>query len=318
MEKLDIFSKPPVELINGIPSFVKDDYYFQYFSKLELLHLLSLAERIGWKEAVVSNSGSPLTGYLTDPRRLLFIPLLSLISNSKILDLGAGLGSLSFQIAKRNPSCEVYAFDKTLEGLLLLNVIKEQEKLWNLHIARVDALDIPLDDSFFDLVLMVGVLEWVGSSTVGLQPTEAQNNVLREAYRVLKPEGQLLLSIENRFGYNYLKGATDHSGLPYTSLMPRFIANWYSKYRLGCEYKTYTYSERGYRKLLAEAGFTKLKIFAAFPDYRIPWLIVDVALVKEILKKQIKSRSLSKLALRCMPDSLVRFLVPSYLIVAVK
>jgi len=147
MEMLDNYTKAPIELIKGIPNFVRDDYYFQYFPKPELFHLLSLAERIGWKDAVVSMSESRLTKYLTDPRRLLFMPLLSLASNSKILDLGAGIGSLSFQIAKRNPSSEVYAFDKTFEGLLLLNVIKYQEKLWNLHIARVDALDIPLDDS---------------------------------------------------------------------------------------------------------------------------------------------------------------------------
>lgn len=318
MEESKIYRKPPVELIHGVPSFVKDDYCFPYFSKPELLHLLSLAERVGWKYAVVSNPESNLTKYLTDSRRLLHIPLLSLSSNSKILDLGAGLGSLSFQIAKRNPSCEVYAFDKTLEGLLLLNVIKEQEKLKNLRIARVDALDIPIDDAFFDVVLVVGVLEWVGASTEGLHPIKAQINVLREAYRVLKPHGQLLIGIENRFGYQYLRGALDHSNLPYTSLMPRFIANWYSKFRLGSEYRTYTYSERGYRKLVSEAGFKNLEIFAAFPDYRIPRLIVDVNISKEMLKRQIESMSLTKLALLCMPASLVRFLVPSFFITAMK
>ena len=226
--------------------------------------MLSLAERIGWKGAIASNHELSLTKYLTDSRRLLFIPLLSLKSNSKILDLGAGLGSISYQLAKRNPSCDVYAFDKTLEGLLLLKVIKEQEKLKNLQIARVDALEIPQDDSYFDIVMLVGVLEWVGSSTAGMNPIEAQNSVLREAYRVLKPGGQLLVGIENRFGHQYLRGTLDHSGLPYTSLMPRYFANWYTKFRLGCEYRTHTYSEHGYRKLLAEAGFKNIRSLLLF------------------------------------------------------
>jgi len=317
MEKLNIYRKPPLELIKGIPSFLKNDYYFQYFPQPELLHLLSLAERIGWKDAVVANSRSPLVQYLTDQRRLLFVPLLALTSDSKILDLGAGLGALSFQIAKRNPTSEVYAFDKTLEGLLLLKVIKEQEKLWNLHIARVDAFDIPLDDSFFDLVLMVGLLEWLGSSITELQPAQAQKRTLKEVYRVLKPGGKLLVGVENRFGYQFFKGALDHSGLPFTSLMPRQIANMYTKLRSSREYRTYTYSERGYRKLFAETGFKNMRFFAAFPDYRFPRLILDVASVKEVLKNQT-SKFLPKLALHCMPSSLVSFLVPSYLMVAVK
>jgi len=317
MDELSVYRKPPVDSIEGIPSFVKDDYFFIYFGKPQLLHLTSLAERIGWKDTVASYQSNPLVRYLTDSRRLLLVPLLSLMSNSKILDLGAGLGSLSFQIAKRNPSCQVYAFDKTLEGLLLLNVIKEQEKLWNLHIARVDASDIPLDDSFFDLILMVGLLEWVGSSAVGVHPVEAQKKVLQEVYRVLKPGGQLLVGIENRFGYQFFRGTPDHSGLSYTSLMPRYIANLYTKFRSGREYRTYTFTERGYRKLLTETGFTDVRFFAAFPDYRFPELILEVTSVKEVLRKK-KLRSLTKLALRCMPSSVVRLLVPSYFIVAVK
>jgi len=318
MESSSVYTKPPVETIKGIPSFVKDAYYFQYFPKPELLHFLSLAQRIGWREAAVSYPKSPLTKYLTDQRRFLFMPLLPLKSSSKILDLGAGIGALSFQIAKRNPSIDVYAFDKTLEGLLLLNIIKEQEKLHNLHIARMDAFDIPMDDSFFDLVLMVGILEWLGSSTSGLKPLDAQKKALREVYRVTKPKGQLLVGVENRFGYQFLRGAPDHSGLPFTSLMPRYFANMYTKFRMGCEYRTYTFSERGYRKLLTETGFRNVKIFAAFPDYRYPDLVLDVDIVKEILIRQFEGRSLAKLALSCMPSSLVRFLVPSYLIVAVK
>jgi len=317
MEKLGVYRKPPIDSIKDIPSFVEDDYSFRYFQKPQLFHLISLAERIGWRDAVASYQSSSLIRYLTDPQRLLLMPLLSLISNSKILDLGAGLGSLSFPIAKRNPSCQVYAFDKTLDGLLLLNIIKEQEKLWNLHIARADALDIPLDDSFFDLVLMVGILEWVGNSTVGMKPMEAQKTALQETYRVLKSGGQLLVGIENRLGHQFLRGHPDHSGLSYTSLMPRYIANLYTKIRLGFPYKTYTYSERGYRKLLTETGFTDVRFFTAIPDYRFPELILEVNSVKEVLRNK-KTSLLTKLALRCMPYSLVRLFVPSYLIVAVK
>ena len=78
------------------------------------------------------------------------------------------------------------------------------------------------------------------------------------------------MGIENRIGYNNFLGAVDHSGLPYTSLMPRRLASMvlqhskrnHHRMQLNSkrEYRTYSYSELGYRKILGKSGFPRTSL----------------------------------------------------------
>jgi thiamine kinase-like enzyme len=98
---------------------------------------------------------------------------------------------------------------------------------------------------------------------------EAQIGFLKELYRILRADGQIYLAIENRYALSYFQGQPeDHSGIVYGSLMPRALANMVSKKRKGKEYRTYTYSKRGYLKLLRSAGFTQATFYIPYPDYR--------------------------------------------------
>jgi hypothetical protein len=117
-------------------------------------------------------------------------------------------------------------------------------------------------------------------------PREVQLSFLREIKRVLSDKGCLYIGIENRLGLGYILGQPDHSGLRYTSLIPRSMANFLVK-RYGRSggmyrdtsnrenkkewrgYRTYTYSIKGYNSLLREAGF-KFKSYWAFPSYNHP------------------------------------------------
>ena len=57
-------------------------------------------------------------------------------------------------------------------------------------------------------------------------PRRTQQRFLQELGRILKPDGQLFVAIENRWNYEYFGGRPDHhSGLKYGSLLPRFLAN---------------------------------------------------------------------------------------------
>ena len=60
-------------------------------------------------------------------------------------------------------------------------------------------------------------------------PREAQLIFLREVKRVLANNGCLYVGIENRFGLPFFLGEKDHSGLPYTSILPRKLANFVVK-----------------------------------------------------------------------------------------
>src|SRR5579883_3501798 len=68
----------------------------------------------------------------------------------------------------------------------------------------------------------------------------------------------LIIGIENRFGYQYLAGKPEHSGIRYGSVLPTKLINLYSKRVLHKEYRTLIYSRDGYKKLLLEAGYKNI------------------------------------------------------------
>ena len=95
-----------------------------------------------------------------------------------------------------------------------------------------------------------------------------------------------MIGIENRFGYNMFQGDIDHSGLPYTSLMPRSVASLYLKFNRRAhnrttlnpqrKYRTYTYTQRGYQKLLAQSGFQSNTFYWSDPGYNQPYSLVPM------------------------------------------
>ena len=131
----------------------------------------------------------------------------------------------------------------------------------------------PSPDESFDLIVMNGLLEWVGKTSRFSDPREAQKASLNICRRLLKKGGYLYIGIENRFALAYMQG-TDHSGLRFTSYMPRFLANLYCTARKGEPYNTHTYTKMGYEKLLRDCGFGHVDFYLAYPGYNLPRMMV--------------------------------------------
>ena len=292
-------------------------FYYRELPYYKTINLIRLSEENGWKYAVALLENKFVRDYITSPLRLSFTPFVRIPSVGRILDLGAGWGSISMILAKMWPKVDVYAYDLTIEGLRFLNVVKKQENLSNLKIFCGDILDLPFNDNFFDLVVVMGVLEWLPESAPEMSPYETQMGVLKKIFRILKDGGELILGIENRFGYQFLLGARDHSGERFTSLMPRSIANLYMKIKKKRPYLWYTYSERGYRALLKGAGFTDVKVYAAFKDYRLPILVFSPKLFKKAIGF-LPKRTLKMKLFHIIPSFITRFIVPSFIIVCRK
>jgi SAM-dependent methyltransferase len=333
-EKDDLACKPcslryPIK--DGIPSFSStSSYFFGEVDKAAIDRCIELAEKEGWNKALNDylRPISPDTyQYATDYSRADWRFLLPLSKESKVLDLGSGWGIISLALARTCGS--VVSMDETYEKVRFLNIRKTQEKVDNITVVHAgDLLELPFPDREFDAVVMNGVLEWTGVSSHEADPLTAQKKFLKSTHRCLKDNGILYLGIENRCGYNYFLGDRDHNGLRFVGLLPRRLADIYSRLAGKGSYKTLIHSYRAYRRLLNQAGFGSLAFYFPVPSYRYPLFTVplkDPSLLKYFVahlfpteKKRLAYTMIRLTSKLLFILGLMPYLVPSYIIVARK
>ncbi|MEK3675532.1 class I SAM-dependent methyltransferase [Paenibacillus sp. FSL R10-2771] len=144
------------------------------------------------------------------------------LKNLKVLDAGCGTGYGSLfmsQYAK-----EVIGIDISQETITWCEEHYSDQK--NLKFLQASLENLPFSDSEFDCIVIFEVIEHVDA--------QIQNMFLKEAKRILKPDGILIMSTPNRSIY------TDKSG--YTN--PYHIAEFYIN-----DFKEYLNQEFLYTKL---------------------------------------------------------------------
>ncbi len=262
----------------GIPSFTKDDFYWNEIPRTDMQEILRITQQDGWQKAiydVLNPVGTKVHATVGDERRADWKYYIPLSKESRALDLGCGWGATA--IALSDYCGQVIAMDTTFERIHFLNLRRQQQNIKNVYpIHGGDTLSFPFPKNYFDLVTLVGVLEWLGESCPDLPPHKAQQKALLQIREHLKPDGYIYIGIENRFGFDYLMGRPDHNGVPFIGLLPRKIANWLSLHYTGKSYRTYQYSLKGYRKLLSLTGFYNIKFYGDLPQYRQPFLYIPL------------------------------------------
>ena len=219
---------------NGIVCFGKHQFYWNQISKEKMSELYTIALKRGWKKALVDvllpATDLRTLAYALNESRGDWHLMLSMKRTSRVLDLSGGWGASTIPLARHYS--RVVACDATYENLDFLKLRAEQERIENLQLVHIDPLEygkLPFPNHSFDLVVMNGLLEWIGTARNDLSPMQCQKKALSEAKRVLKPNGTLYVGIENRLAYYYFLGKKGHSDVPFADLLPRKLANLWCK-----------------------------------------------------------------------------------------
>lgn len=263
-------------VVDGIPHLVSS---FPYWGEipLEQMKEVNRLARIGWKKALLDfpeSSVQRASQMILNLDRANWQWLLNLPAESRVLDVGAGMGTTSHALALHYR--EVVAIEPVLERIEFMQQRFTQEKLSNVTLLRSSIWALPFAPESFDLVAMNGVLEWVAEGRTG-DPGQVQDAALQNVFRLLRPGGYLYLGIENRLAYGHFIGYNDpHCGLPFVTILPRPLAQWYARRKGQSGYRNYLYSSRGYRKLLRKAGFTSVETYLAVPSYNHPRFLIPL------------------------------------------
>jgi SAM-dependent methyltransferase len=103
----------------------------------------------------------------------------------RILDLGAGPGTVAVPLARLDNVAEVVCMENDPEAITSLKATIDKEGIGNINIAsQGEPWDLPFDDGSFDVVV----------ARYSLHHFSNPNKTLAESFRCLKPGGMLLYS----------------------------------------------------------------------------------------------------------------------------
>ncbi|MBV8302078.1 MAG: class I SAM-dependent methyltransferase [Candidatus Dormibacteraeota bacterium] len=174
---------------------------------------------------------------------------LDLVSDMRVLEVGAGCGAITRLLGER---CSVV--DAVEPEFPRARVARSRTR----DLASVEVFVGGLNDvppvPAYDAVFVVGVLEYSGGGAVDDSP---YLDFLQRVHSVLRPGGSAVIAIENRLGVKYIAGAPeDHTGNAYEGV---------EGYRRRSH--ALTFSRRALCSLVRSAGMSP-SVLSAFPDYK--------------------------------------------------
>jgi ubiquinone/menaquinone biosynthesis C-methylase UbiE len=126
------------------------------------------------------------------PTKLFELHTLEIEHGDKILDIGCGRGDVIRYLSLNKYNFWGIDYSESAVNLTKSRINKSERR----KIIKADARNIPINDNFFDKILIGDVIEHMSYSEAG--------NVVNESYRLLKPGGRLVIhTAPNRWFSRY-------------------------------------------------------------------------------------------------------------------
>ena len=204
-----------------------------------------ISQATGWAER-----------YHLDPTRANIVRGLRIPPDARVLEIGAGCGAVTRYLGEVSGSVD--ALEPVPERARVARVRCRDLANVEVFVGQLD--DLP-DVAAYDVIVVVGVLEYVGGGEADHAP---YLDFLKAVRRRLVPGGTLALAIENALGVKYLAGAPeDHTNRVFDSL---------ESYPYGGHARTF--SRRELEAMMVDAGLTPRSLLA-FPDYKMTRVVMD-------------------------------------------
>ena len=214
---------------------------------------LSTDDRSSASDFLASHITDWPSRYHLDRRRTNILRPINFDKSMRVLDVGAGTGVMSRYAAERG--AEVVALEGDSMRAELASLRCEGLNV-DVRCGSVNDFD---DSEGFDLILVIGVLEYATNHPAG------SSGFLKKLSQLLNPDGSIVIAIENQMGLAYWMGANeDHLNEPWVGL-EGYVSTSSVK----------TFSKPVLSSLLTDAGFKHQNWLYPFPDYKLPLTILS-------------------------------------------
>ncbi len=225
------------------------DYYSDGDIEDELLSIVKAHS--DYTEVLAKDNRWPILYHLS-PIRQNIINWYPFKAEASCLEIGAGCGAITGALCDKLAQVTAVELSKRRASINL-----ERHKQYdNLEIFVGNLNDMHFEEKF-DYITLNGVLEYAGSFTKTDNP---YHDFLTQIKQYLKPDGKLIIAIENRYGLKYFAGAKeDHTGKEFDSIAGYPETDHVRKY-----------GKKEIEDLLTQSGYPDQTFYYPHPDYKMP------------------------------------------------
>ncbi|MEV5027351.1 methyltransferase domain-containing protein [Paenibacillus sp. LPE1-1-1.1] len=247
--ELQVWHREDAEAFNYSDGDESEDYLFTLIRDSN--------DKSSYSEELMKNIKDwPSRYHLTPTRHNLLRPL-NINSSMSVLEIGCGCGAMTRYMAENAGKVVAVEGSKRRASIAAARCAD----LTNVSI-YCDNFVLFEETEKFDVVTLIGVLEYAPSFVEGNDPVRL---LLQRAKQFLKPNGVLLVAIENRLGLKYFNGAAeDHTGKLFDGLNDFYAATG-----------VITYGKKELSSKLEQAGFSEIDFLYPYPDYKLPNIVVS-------------------------------------------
>lgn len=194
--------------------------------------------------------------HLTPLRANILRPFANQIANGSTLELGAGCGAVTRFIGELGG--RVVALEGSPNRARIIG--NRCSDLDNVTIIS-DLIQNFKTNEKFDVVTLIGVLEY---AQVYVDSPDPIRHLLKVAKSFLKPDGVLVIAIENQLGLKYFCGSPeDHLGSPMFGINDSYTTS-----------SPITFGRKELTQHIQSVGFEHIDLYIPLPDYKTPVTIV--------------------------------------------
>lgn len=231
----------------------------------ELLEIVKTYSKKEYNNIITQRKSWPILYHLSHIRENI-IEWLPITKEHTVLEIGSGCGAITGCLA--NKAKKVTCIELS-EKRSMINAYRNNEKN-NIEIMLGNFEDVETGiREKYDYITLIGVLEYGEKYISNETPYKSFLQVVK---RHLKPDGKVIIAIENKLGMKYWAGCQeDHTNRYFEGI---------EGYSNTTGVKTFAKSEL--EELLTAVGFKKNKFYYPYPDYKLPMMIYsDEYLPKE-------------------------------------
>lgn len=219
--------------------------------------LLEACENDEVETLLYSSSQWPVLYHFSDIRENL-LEWYPFTKEDDILEIGAGCGAITGLLSKKAKKVTCIELSQKRS---LINAYRHKE-CDNIQIMVGNFQDIEPHVEKYDYITLIGVWEYSGLYIEGENPYLQMLDIVKKH---LKPNGKIIIAIENKMGLKYWNGAAeDHTGKMYSGLND-YIDDKNRNVR--------TFSKIEIEDMLNRSGINTYVFYYPMPDYKLPSVI---------------------------------------------